>query len=155
MSHHETKAMNLPEEPFSIDKVEKQLKEMKEFSRLLVILSVAFITISFSLHDFKGDIFSLYMLVVVVQLFALFFGVRFHRTHLFMFIHINSWESCETPEEEEDFRKEMKQYIDEAFTLCYRQDVSFFISFVILLFALMPWENLVSFAWQSLPFITK
>ena len=155
MSHQETKTLKPREAPPSLDRAEKKLKELKEFSRLLIILSVAFITVSSSLYGFKEDVFSLYMLVVVIQLFALYFGVRFHKKYLLVFTRLNSWDQVSTSEEADEFVIEMHQEIDNAISWCVRQERSFLLSFAILLLAPIPWEKLVYFAWQSLPFITK
>lgn len=59
-------------------KAEKFLKELKEFSRLLLILSVATITVFSSLIHFTEKVHWLYKVVIIGQIACFACGVWFH-----------------------------------------------------------------------------
>ena len=143
MSHHETQDMLVREIFYRADKLEKRIKERKEFSRLLVILSVAFITITYSLHAVKTDVSLLHYMVAFVQLFAIFSGVKVHRKCLDLFEALNSLHNLTTDKSKDDFFDGIDQTVVSLEWWSSLQEWSFLLAFAILVCALFPWQSLL------------
>ena len=143
MSHLGEKIMGDPHMSRVRDSMEKKAKELKEFSRLLVILSVAFITISSSSSDFKAGILSLHNLMIFVQLIALFSGVMFHQKYLLFYTKVNSLHQLTTSESADAHFDEMDQVFLSVIWWCSLQQRSFLLSFLLLAFVLFPWQSLL------------
>lgn len=118
-------------------KIERMLKELKEFSRLLVILSVALITVITSLHDFQGDIRLTYKVTLGIQLFSIVCGVLLHESILPFMAMLYSLDKKSVEESRDDLKRKNKM-LTTKMAWSYRLQLwSFVLSLGILLSAFL------------------
>ena len=147
-SEHLAKVRNDPETTRRINHLDKKLNAAKEFSRLLVILSVACIGFAPALRGLEDGVDLLRTIVIPMQLFSLFCGVIFHRLYLDVFASLYSLDLHETFEAIKTHLTEATAIIDRLERWFEFQTWSFMLSFVLFAGILFPWHII---PWASLP----